>query len=106
MAIASGSDILGTDVSPFRQVQTGSISISFASAASNVSSVITFPVPFASAPVVPPPNIDSAPGATSHWVCRAINITSTGFQIFSFSGDGILAVFSAITISWVAISRT
>lgn len=67
-------------------------------AATSFTTSVAFGVTFPVAPNVHL-NMASAPGPTSGWNERAINITTTGFQIFGF---GASSTFS-VSYQWTAI---
>jgi hypothetical protein len=101
MAIVAGAKLAASDVNVFHQQQVGTQSVTFTTATSN-STTVTFLVAFAAAPMVNPPNIDTAPGVTASWRARAISITTTGFVIFS---EGPSAAWAGQPVSWNAVAR-
>lgn len=100
MAIAAGQVMASGDVTLFRQIQTGIATISFTTQTSN-STAVTFSPAFAVAPQVHV-NINTAPGSTAGWATRAINITTTGFTIFSF---GTSNTWVSVPVAWTAVSN-
>lgn len=78
--------------------ERGTALISVSAATSDLQAV-SFTVPFDVAPNVHV-NFNSAPGAAANWHCRAINITTTGFTIFSFGPSN---TFSNVPIGWTAV---
>lgn len=78
--------ILGRTTSPATgaspSFQAGSFSMTVVAATSNLTNVV-FATPFARTPAVSG-NINSGAGATANWHARAINVTTTGFTMFSF----------------------
>lgn len=85
------------DVLEARKIVTGHTSVAVSAASSKVQSV-SFGTTFPSTPRIPNPNITSAPGATSGWACRAINITTTGFDLFLFGASSTFTV----DVDWIA----
>jgi H-type lectin domain len=67
-------------------------------AATSKSQAVVFPTPFATAPVVLT-NFLNAPGGSSGWIARAINVTTTGFTIFASGSSGTWVA----DFSWIAI---
>lgn len=93
--------ILSPVPKPAKALQVGTASVSFTSQTS-FSQSVTFPTAFASTPVVMT-NIHTGSGVAGHWSSRAINITTTGFQIFVYSDTGAAAAtWSAIPVQWMA----
>ncbi|MEU2487019.1 H-type lectin domain-containing protein [Streptomyces sp. NPDC012617] len=63
---------------------------------------ITFTTPFAAPPHVTV-NINSGAGPTARWGARAINVSTTGFTIFLFSGAlGETGTWASVPVSWRA----
>lgn len=86
---------------PAKALQVGTASISFTSQTSFTQSV-TFPTAYAATPVVMT-NIHFGSGNAAHWSSRAINITSTGFQIFVFADTAATAqTWAAVPVQWMA----
>lgn len=81
-------------------METGDVSVSFASALSNTQ-VITFDVPFLEIPRVFT-NINSLSGSTGRWNSRASNITTTQFTLFVY-GDAA-AAWAGINVQWMAVA--
>lgn len=96
--------ILGLNTSPtsgaYPSFQAGYVAVSVTAATSNTGTK-TFEIPFRNPPAVTI-GLSSAPGATSQWHVRAINITETGFTWFIF---GPSSTFT-IDASWIALERT
>ncbi len=86
--------------SAFPQYQSGYTSCAIVAATSGVFSV-AFARPFSTPPAVAG-SITSAPGSTSGWQSRFINITVNGFQIFLF---GTASTFT-VDVGWIATERT
>jgi hypothetical protein len=105
MGLVAGQIAYANIFGQYRQVQTGTGVASFTTVATFTLAQV-FPVAFSAAPMVLNPNIDNAAGVTAHWVARAIGITTTGFNIFLFTLDGITATWSNVNVSWAAVSRT
>jgi H-type lectin domain-containing protein len=78
--------------------KTGAVTAGPSAATSFTSAVVPFGVTFPAVPNVHL-NMSSAPGTTSGWNERAINITTTGFQVF---GYGASTTFS-VSYQWTAI---
>lgn len=86
----------------YRPAVTGSQTISFASATSDTTAV-SFGVTFATAPNVFL-TIASGAGSTIGWMCRSLNITTTGFDL-NVSTNGSAAAWSNNVVKWVAIAN-
>lgn len=80
---------------------TGTASVAFATASSNVLAV-AFGTTFSSAPNVHT-NINSGAGNTSQWGSRAINITTTGFDLFVFGPSN--QIWLGVPVGWTAIAQ-
>lgn len=78
------------------QVGTGSVSVT---ATTSGTVVVTFGRTYPTAPYVGV-NINSAPGSSSGWIVRPINVTTTGFSAF-FTGAS--TTFGGLPFSWVAL---
>lgn len=103
MTIVPGAPARAADIAAM--AQTGIELVSFTSLSSHTRTV-TFPVPFASIPVIPAPNIASGAGAAARWGARAFSITTTGFTLFVYTGDdtGIAPqTWTNIPVHWIAI---
>lgn len=96
--------VITTNLISTRAQATGTVGVSLTAAASGTAAA-SFGVTFAQPPVVIP-NIDSGAGITARFVARAIAITTTGFTVFVFSGDGTTATWSNVPVSWVATARS
>lgn len=72
-----------------------------ASSATSVTVHVTFTPAFAGVPRIFC-NMDGAPGATAEWTVRAINASTTGFDIF-LRTTGTSAVSFTINVSWLAV---
>lgn len=86
-----------------RKEQVGTVSCT-ATSATAVTVHVDFPVAFAGVPKVFC-NMDGAPGATASWTVRAINMSTTGFDIFLRSTTGAAVTFT-INVSWSAVYYT
>lgn len=91
--------------SPFGY-QSGIEPIFFTAVNSDLTAV-TFPRPYPTG-VIPNvfTNINSGAGVASLWHSRAINITETGFDMFSFAGTGVASTWNGIPVGWQAVVRT
>lgn len=76
---------------------SGTVNVNISASTSGSANVV-FSQAFSSAPVVFV-NIGSAPGASSGWIVRAINVTTTGFTAFA---TGASNTWTA-NVQWVAI---
>lgn len=71
----------------------------------SVTQAVTFDRPFLVAPHVFT-NIDSAAAATAQWHSRASSITTTGFTLFLFRGQGAAAnSWTNVPVSWLAMAQ-
>lgn len=87
-----------------KYIQAGEESISFTTQESFTQAVV-FDTAFDAAPVVMV-NISAAPSASARWDARAINVTSTGFDIFVFANaSGSTSTWSAVPVQWQAVAR-
>lgn len=68
-----------------------------------VTQAVVFPTAFADTPLVFT-NIHSGAGSTARWGSRAINITTSGFNIFVFSPDGGTASWTGVDVQWIAVA--
>lgn len=85
------------------RIQVGVELMSFTSVDNETLSV-NFPVAFPDVPIVHT-NINSGSGETARWTVRAINITTTGFQIFAFACTaGDTATWTDVEIGWTAVT--
>lgn len=81
----------------------GSVGISFTSQSSStvgVSFGFTFPAP----PTVMT-NIHTGVGAAARWISRAINTTTTGFDMFVHSADATTDTWSSVDVTYIALYR-
>jgi hypothetical protein len=106
---ASGSDptswlalgkVVSTGGVPGGPVQAGVEDVEVVATTSAVQGVV-FAVPYATEPTVTT-NIPSGAGATANWHSRAINVTTTGFEVFIFGPSSSFVV----PVHWQAIPRT
>lgn len=95
MPVVPGAPARAADIAAIWQV--GIELVSFSSATLHTR-IVTFPTPFATAPVMPPPNIASGAGPTARWDARAYNITTNQFTMFVYSTD-----ISPVSQNWVNI---
>lgn len=105
----SSAGVLATDGTflikgrPALYGESGVQTISFTDQTSQTVS-ITFGTAFPVAPRVFV-NIASGAGGIARWGARAIQVTTTGFQIFVFSGStGETGTWSSIPVHWTAIA--
>jgi hypothetical protein len=87
-------------VAPFQQ--TGLSTVSFTNKESFTVD-ITFPIAYSTAPRVFT-NIAAGAGSTARWGSRAIEVTTSGFSLFLFSGDADTVSWSAIPVHWTAVA--
>ena len=83
----------------YRPQVTGTATITFASTTSNSTSV-SFGQTFPSIPNVAI-TINSGAGSTIGWMCRALNVTTTGFDL-NVATNGSAAAWSSIPVMWTA----
>lgn len=89
----------GMRLTPARMTyQSGSTSVTFATATSFVQAV-SFSQAFASVPRVGGFNINTASGSTIGWTIRATDVTTTGFNL---RGYGTSAAWSGVPVQWHA----
>lgn len=84
-----------------RATITGSTPFSIAAGASLVIAAVPFGVTFAAPPVVTP-DLNSGNGVK--FSCRAYSVTTTGFNIWIYSGDGTNGTLAG-NIDWTATAR-
>lgn len=92
-------DVNGHD---YHRGENGSKTVSFTSVNSSLISV-TFAIPFTNTPKVLT-NINSNAGATAQWHSRAVNITTSGFQILVFAASA--GTWSNVEVQWSAEEPT
>lgn len=82
--------------------ESGKVSVSFTNLALYTQPV-TFAEPFAAPPHVTT-QIVSGSGTTARWGSRPISITTTGFTLFVFRGDGVSppSTWDDIPVQWTA----
>lgn len=92
-----------SDYVPIVSIQAGAKAMTFTSQTSQTGSV-TFPEEFASAPIVVL-SIGSRAAETTRWDCRPYDITTTGFNLIVYRGDGSdgAQTWSAIPVNWIAV---
>lgn len=78
-------------------IKTGSLTTG-PSAATSFSTPVSFGVTFPAIPAVMVGIAGSSPGSTSGWIFRALNVTTTGFDLF---GSGSSSTFSQ-PFQWTA----
>lgn len=78
--------------------QKGTVSVALTPAATSKQQAVVFPTAFATTPVVMA-NFVNAPGGALGWICRAINITTTGFTIYT---TGSSSTWTS-DIGWIAV---
>lgn len=93
------SNTLGARITTLESVKTKCGTEAVTVSGTSVVKHVNFPAAFPGKPKMTPPNIDSAPGATSGWSGRMINITASGFDIFLY---GASASFT-VDVDWFAI---
>jgi hypothetical protein len=84
-------------------IRDGSTSISFTTLSSTTVAVafgFTFPAP----PTVMT-NIETGVGAAARWISRAINITTTGFDMFVHSADATTDTWVGVPVTYIALYR-
>lgn len=89
----------------YHPMQVGSELVSFTSLTSTTIP-ITFATPFSGQPRMFT-NIASGSGSTQRWDSRAINVTSSGFTLFLFQGDGSdpAQTWTNIPVHWMAVAQ-
>lgn len=100
LSVAAGQTSI-TNLTNWTRV--GTVNMSF-TALSSSTQVVNFGFTFPAEPRVFG-NINSGAGATSRWVARPINITTTGFTMFVFSADGATNTWASIPVNWTAHYR-
>lgn len=91
--------ILGEPIPPasgiFPMYQSGYFDVTV-TASTSATGTITFARPFRNPPAMAV-NLNSAPGATSTWHIRAINITTTDFLYFIFGPSSTFTIAASFT---------
>lgn len=82
--------------------QSGTVVMSFTSQ-SSVTQSVQFPQPFANIPIVMT-NIASNVAGAVRWNSRAVTVTTTGFTMSVFKGDGADAAqtWTNVPVQWIA----
>jgi hypothetical protein len=80
--------------------RTGTVNMSFTTTNASTTAV-NFGFTFPGVPKVFG-NIDSGAGATARWIARPINITTTGFTMFVFSGSADVSTWVDVPVNWLA----
>jgi hypothetical protein len=83
------------------RIQRGEVNITFSPAATNATTAVTFPAPFAGTPTVVA-SISVGAGTTRLWQARPISATSAGFTVWLTSTDGSSAALTDVTVAWIA----
>ncbi|WP_025620336.1 H-type lectin domain-containing protein [Salinispora cortesiana] len=95
----------GMLITPARlgEQESGQVDVSFTNLALYTQPV-AFAEPFAATPRVTT-QIVSGAGPTARWGSRPINITTTGFTLFVFRGDGVSpgSTWDDIPVQWIAV---
>jgi hypothetical protein len=93
---------IGTSGGPQpRATVTGSTPFTVSAVSNLVIASVSFGVTFDAIPVV---TADLNASTAVKWTCRAYNPTTTGFNIWIYSGDGTTASFSG-NVDWTATAR-
>lgn len=80
----------------------GTLNVSF-TALTSFTQTVTFANPFSTLPVVNT-NIASGNGVAAHWNSRAINVSTTGFQLFVYAdASGAAQTWTNIPVNWIAV---
>jgi hypothetical protein len=82
--------------------ESGSVFLTFASA-TTFTQVITFERPFLDIPVVVT-NINASSSTTRPWISRAFSVTTTGFTLWVFAGDGLADAWTNQEVQWIAFA--
>jgi hypothetical protein len=82
------------------RIQSGTNAFAVTVAATSASLNVNFPVAFDASPVVHV-GFQGAPGGSSGWIIRAINVSATGFQAFA---TGTSSTYSTV-IQWTAVKN-
>jgi len=78
--------------------QRGTATVVLTPAATSKTQAVVFPQAFTTAPTVMA-NFMTAPGGAVGWICRAINVTTTGFTIYT---TGSSSTWTA-DVAWIAV---
>jgi hypothetical protein len=78
--------------------QKGTVSVTLSPAATSKQQTVTFAQPFATTPTVIA-NFQTAPGGALGWICRAINVSTTGFNIYCTGSSGTWTA----DVAWIAV---
>jgi H-type lectin domain len=82
-----------------QDIQAGQLSVAVSASATG-NAPVTFPRPFASAPIVVVA-IGNAPGGSFRLVARANAVTASGFSAYLYTGDNTTATVT-LTVTWIA----
>lgn len=82
--------------------ESGSVTLTFASA-TTFTQAVTFERPFLQVPVVLT-NINASSSTTRPWISRAYDITTTGFTLWVFAGDGLADAWTNQIVQWIAFA--
>jgi len=82
--------------------ESDTLTISFASATTFTQAVV-FERPFLDVPIVLT-NINASSSTTRPWISRAFDITTTGFTLWLFSGDGLADAWTNQLVQWIAFA--
>lgn len=95
----------GMLITPARlgEQESGQVEVSFTDL-TIYTEPVTFAAPFAVAPHVST-QIVSGSGTTSRWESRPISISSTGFTLFLYRGDGSVSpsTWADVPVQWIAV---
>lgn len=101
---AANTAIIADNVSAIDNLRnwtrSGTVNMSFSSLTSSTAAV-NFGFTFPAVPKVFA-NINSGSGATSRWVARPINSTTTGFTMFVFSASSDTSTWVDLPVNWIA----
>lgn len=86
-----------------KYLQAGDESVSFTTKSSHTLSVV-FDTEFDSPPSVTA-SIGSAPSETAQWHVRATSVSSSGFTLFLFAGDGATDTWANVPVNWTAAAK-
>jgi hypothetical protein len=78
--------------------QKGLVNIVHTPAATSKQVAVVFPQAFTTAPIVNA-NFMAAPGGSAGWICRAINVTTTGFTIYTAGASNTWTA----DVGWIAV---
>lgn len=93
-----------SDYLPVTAIQAGAKAVSFTTQTS-FTTTVTFDAEFDSTPIVVA-SIGSANAETTRWDCRPYSISTTGFSLIVYRGDGSdgSQTWSSIPVNWIAVA--